>query len=62
MKKEVKAEKTFRVPGGLIIPFVGIAAILWLLSHLSRKEILSTIIFIAVTCVIYFAMMKLKKR
>lgn len=62
MKKEVKAEKTFRVPGGLIIPFVGIAAILWLLSHLSRKEILSTIIFIAAICVIYFAMKQFKKK
>lgn len=61
-KKEVNAEKTFRVPGGLIIPFVGIAAILWLLSHLSRKEILSTIIFIAAICVIYFAMKQFKKK
>ena len=62
MKKEEDAEKTFKVPGGLIIPFVGIASIIWLLSHLSTKEILSTIIFIAVICAIYFAMKGLKKK
>ncbi|MGN6533449.1 MAG: APC family permease [Ginsengibacter sp.] len=55
-------EKTFTVPGGFIIPFVGIAAIVWLLTSLSKWEILSTIIFILVICVIYFVMKKYKKR
>ena len=30
MTKQDAAEKTFRVPGGLVIPFIGIAAIVWL--------------------------------
>jgi basic amino acid/polyamine antiporter, APA family len=56
MKKQDTAEKTFRAPGGLIFPLVGIAAITWLITSLSKWEILSTIIFIAVICVIYIAM------
>ena len=54
-------EKTFRVPGGLIVPFIGIASITWLLASLSKWEMLSTIIFIAVVCIIYFLMKKFKK-
>ncbi len=49
-------EKKFKVPGGLIIPFIGIATIIWLLTSLSKWEILSTIIFITTICVIYFVM------
>jgi basic amino acid/polyamine antiporter, APA family len=62
MNKQNVTEKTFRMPGGLLIPFIGIAAIVWLLTSLSKWEILSTIIFIALICVIYFVMKKYKKR
>jgi APA family basic amino acid/polyamine antiporter len=61
-KKQVTVEKTFRVPGGLIIPFIGIASIIWLLTSLSKWEILSTVIFIAVVSVIYFVMKYLKNK
>lgn len=60
MKKQEGAEKTFRAPGGLIVPLIGIAAIIWLLTSLSKWEILSTIIFIAAICIIYFVMKKFK--
>lgn len=60
-KKQDVAEKTFRVPGGLIIPLIGIAAIVWLLTSLSKWEILSTIIFIGIVCIIYYVMEKIKK-
>ena len=59
--KQDAAEKTFSMPGGLIFPFIGIAAIIWLLTSLSKWEILSTIIFIAAVCVIYFVMKRIKK-
>ena len=61
MRKTDVIEKTFRIPGGLIIPVIGIAAIVWLLTSLSKWEILSTIIFIAVVCITYFIMKKFKK-
>lgn len=59
--KQDAGKKTFRAPGGLITPLIGIAAIVWLLSSLSKWEILSTVIFIAAVAVIYFVMKKLKK-
>ncbi|HXR82812.1 MAG TPA: amino acid permease [Hanamia sp.] len=55
-------EKTFRTPGGLIIPFIGIAAIVWLLTSLGKWEIGSTIIFIACVSTIYLFMKKYQKR
>ncbi len=60
-KKQDAAEKTFRAPGGLIFPFIGVASITWLLTSLSKWEILSTIIFIAAICIIYFVTKKFKK-
>ena len=56
------AEKSFKVPGGLVIPCIGIAAIGWLLCSLSKWEILSTIIFIAIVCIIYFIMKKFQHK
>ncbi|HMK04428.1 MAG TPA: amino acid permease [Ferruginibacter sp.] len=61
-KKQNASEKTFRAPGGVIIPLIGIATIAWLLSSLSKWEILSNIIFIAAICVIYFIMKKFKNK
>ena len=62
MKKQDADEKTFKLPGGLIIPCIGIAAIIWLLTSLTAPEIYSTLIFIAVICVIYFAMKLFQKK
>ncbi|CAN5433554.1 APC family permease [soil metagenome] len=61
MVKQDAAEKTFKMPGGLIIPFIGVAAIVWLLTGLSKWEILSTIIFTAAVSVIYMVMKQFKK-
>ncbi len=61
-KKQDAGEKTFRMPGGLTFPLIGIAAIIWLLTSLSKWEILSTIIFIAAVCVIYFIMKKFQNK
>lgn len=56
------AEKTFRAPGGLIIPFIGIATITWLLSRVSKWEIISTIIFIAIVCIFKMATTMMKRK
>jgi L-asparagine transporter-like permease len=60
-KKQEGSDKAFKIPGGLIIPLIAIAAIVWLLTSLGRWEILSVIIFISLVCVIYFVMKKIKK-
>ena len=46
----------FKVPGGLFVPCIAIAAIIYVLSNLSKQEILSLVIFIAVLCIIYLFM------
>jgi amino acid transporter len=54
-------EKTFKVPGGFVIPFIAIAAIIWLLVNLKRVEQESTLAFIAIVCVIYWGMKLVQK-
>ena len=54
--------KTFRAPGGLITPLIGIASIIWLLSSLTKWELLSTLIFIVVVCILYFVTKLVMKR
>lgn len=61
-QKQEASEKTFRAPGGLIFPLIGIATIAWLLTSLKKWEILSTLIFIAAVCVIYFVMKRFKNK
>src|SRR5690348_13867915 len=53
-KKPGGNEKTFIAPGGLVTPLVGVAAIIWLLTSLGKWEILSSLIFITIVCIIYF--------
>ncbi|HWC52447.1 MAG TPA: amino acid permease [Chitinophagaceae bacterium] len=53
--KNIEADKkTFKAPGGWITPLIGVIAIVWLLSSLSKWEILSTVLFILIVCIIYF--------
>lgn len=59
-KKQNTSEKSFKVPGGLIIPIIGIITIVWLLTSLSVWEVCSTLIFINVVSAIYFVMRKVK--
>ena len=62
MKKDENAEKSFKVPAGLIVPCIAIAAIIYVLSNLSQQEIISLSIFIAVLSIIYFSMKKLQNK
>ena len=55
-------EKTFRVPGGIIVPLLATAAIVWLLSNLSRQEFAGIGIFMIVFSIIYFTMKEVKKK
>jgi APA family basic amino acid/polyamine antiporter len=55
-------EKTFRVPGGIIVPLLAASAIIWLLSNLTKPELIGCAIFIVVFSVIYFFMQLVKKK
>lgn len=60
--KVATEEKTFKVPGGLVIPVIGIVSICCLLTSLSKNEILIELIFIAVISGIYFFMKRIQKQ
>ena len=46
-------EKTFRIPGGIIVPILACVVIVWLLSNLSKQEVISITIFIIISSLIY---------
>jgi APA family basic amino acid/polyamine antiporter len=62
LKKIRAANKGFVVPGGLIIPIIAVVAITWLLAHLSKQEMISTVIFIAFVAIIYLVMNVMRKK
>jgi basic amino acid/polyamine antiporter, APA family len=59
--KKTDAKKTFTIPGGITIPLIAAAIIIWLLSNLSQAEIIGISIFIAVL-VFIFLIIKMIKR
>jgi amino acid transporter len=62
MRKTEGEGKIFKMPGGLTFPFIGIAAIGWLLASLSRLEIFSTMLFIAAIAALYGSTRWMKSR
>lgn len=60
-KKEasVKNLKSFKIPGGLLVPIAAIVVILFFLSNLSRNELISIVTFIVFLSVFYFFMKKI---
>jgi APA family basic amino acid/polyamine antiporter len=56
------AEKTFRAPGGIIVPLLAMGVIAWLLSSLTKKEMIGITIFIFVFTIIYFLMSWYKRK
>ncbi len=60
-KTEATGEKTFRVYGGLLVPLVAAAGIIWLLSNLSKTDLTGMGIFIVLFSLAYFIIRQLKK-
>jgi APA family basic amino acid/polyamine antiporter len=59
---EAGAVKTFRIPGGPVVPLVAAAGSIWLLSNSSKAETLGIAAFILIFSAIYFVMQLLKKK
>jgi basic amino acid/polyamine antiporter, APA family len=59
-KKVEGAEKTFKVPGGLLIPCIAIGAIFYVLSNLTPMEMISISTFVVIVSLIYFVMRKVQ--
>lgn len=53
--------KTFRVPGGSVIPLITAAGIIWLLSNSSRSEVISICVFTGLLTALYLGMLLFKK-
>ena len=61
-KRSGDNKKTFTIPGGITVPLLATVIIGWLLSNLSKDEIIGISIFIAALVIIYFLMILLRKR
>jgi APA family basic amino acid/polyamine antiporter len=55
-KKIEGTRKTFTIPGGITVPLLSVAAIVWLLFTLSQQELTAISITLLVLSVIYFFM------
>lgn len=55
-------EKPIRIPFGPLIPLISIAAIIWLLTSLSKSEVLSTIGFIVLISIFYLVTSYFKRK
>ncbi len=56
LKKGNDNSKGFNIPGGITVPILATVTIIWLLSNLSKQEIIGSCVFIAALVVIYFLM------
>jgi amino acid transporter len=56
------SEATFKIPGGLFVPIVAIAVIIWFLTNLKSNEVISMLIFICVLSIIYFLLRFFKSK
>ncbi len=61
-KEALNTQKGFRVPGGVIVPALAAATIVWLLSNLTREEMIGVSVFIGVFSIIYGAIAYIKKK
>jgi Flp pilus assembly protein TadB len=61
-KKYIATEKTFRAPGGWIVPILACGVIIWLLSSLTMPQLISFLVFLVFICLVYYIMQETKKR
>ncbi|MBS1928400.1 MAG: amino acid permease [Chitinophagaceae bacterium] len=60
--EQIVPEGAFSMPGGLLFPVIGIASIIGVLSSLRVKEVLFTLVFIALVSILFFVIRKVQKR
>jgi APA family basic amino acid/polyamine antiporter len=57
-----RPEKTFRIPGGPVVPLLAVCVILWLLSNLTKQEFIGIVVFVIVFSFIYLFTHLLKRK
>jgi amino acid transporter len=60
-EKKYDSEKTFKIPGGMIVPLLATAIIIWVLSHLSKAEMIGISIMLVILSLVYILVRRYKK-
>ena len=60
--RKLKSNNSFTIPGGLIVHFFALGSTIWFLSHLSKTEVVATLIFISFFSIVYFLYSKFKDK
>lgn len=60
-KEETGSGRTFKVPGGYLIPLISVVAILWFLSSLPGRELLAMLIFLCILTFVFFVLRGLSR-
>ena len=55
-------ENTFRIPGGVTVPLLALMATGWFLSHLSKTEVMGTIVYIVFFSGVYWFFQSVARR
>ena len=61
-KKYPDDKNGYKVPGGLLVPILSIGIILYFLSNLEKREIVGTLIFIAIISILFFIIQSVQKK
>lgn len=61
-KNNITDLKSFRIPGGYIVPIFSIIIILWLLTNLTRNEKFGVLIFISFLTIVYLLILIVRKK
>jgi hypothetical protein len=59
--RRLKAEGSFRLPGGILVPVLALGITFWFLSNLQVREMAAAAAFLGASTVVYF-LMRLAKR
>jgi basic amino acid/polyamine antiporter, APA family len=62
LKQKATNEKSFTIPGGITIPVIATAIIIWILSSLTKQEITGIVIFILALAAIFLLMKFIKRK
>ena len=61
-KKYPDDKNGYKVPGGLLVPILSIGIIIYFLSNLEKREIVGTLIFIAIISILFFIIQSVQKK
>lgn len=61
LKSNLSDKNTFKLPFGISIPIIAALSIIWFLSNLATKEIISLLVFLSILSVVYYLISNFNK-